>query len=140
MNEDKVRKKYSCWCVGTIYDPRELLGVCTVGPGIGRGVTSGIRADSRGFMSVCGLGVRVYGAWCMWAQSGYMARHMTTLDTITPRPIPRPAVLTPHSSLGSYIVPTDQHGSFCTLCPYSCASEKTSRSVTHPKLLQAKHA
>jgi hypothetical protein len=25
--------------VGTIYDPRELPGVSTVGPGIGRGVT-----------------------------------------------------------------------------------------------------
>ena len=32
------------------------------------------------------------------------------------RPIPGPAVLTPSSSLGSYIVPTDQHESFvCTL-------------------------
>jgi hypothetical protein len=31
---------------------------------------------------------------------------------VTPRPIPRPAVLTPGSSLGSYIVPTDQHESF----------------------------
>jgi hypothetical protein len=29
-----------------------------------------------------------------------------------PRPIPRPAVLTPGSSLGSYIVPTDQQESF----------------------------
>jgi hypothetical protein len=26
--------------VGTIYDPRELPGVSTVGPGIGRGVTT----------------------------------------------------------------------------------------------------
>jgi hypothetical protein len=33
-------------------------------------------------------------------------------DDVTPRPIPRPAVLTPGSSLGSYIVPTDQHESF----------------------------
>jgi hypothetical protein len=32
--------------------------------------------------------------------------------TVTPRPIPRPAVLTPGSSLGSYIVPTDQQKSF----------------------------
>jgi hypothetical protein len=31
---------------------------------------------------------------------------------VTPRPIPGPAVLTPGSSLGSYIVPTDQHESF----------------------------
>jgi hypothetical protein len=31
---------------------------------------------------------------------------------VTPRPIPGPAVLTPDSSLGSYIVPTNQHESF----------------------------
>jgi hypothetical protein len=31
---------------------------------------------------------------------------------VTPRPIPGPAVLTPGSSLGSYIVPTNQHESF----------------------------
>jgi hypothetical protein len=35
-----VRTKDSCWSVGTIYDPRELPGVSTAGPGIGRGVTS----------------------------------------------------------------------------------------------------
>jgi hypothetical protein len=47
MSEDKVHTKDSCWSVGTIYDPRELLGVSTAGLGIGRGVTSGIRADPR---------------------------------------------------------------------------------------------
>jgi hypothetical protein len=57
-----VCTKDPCWSVGTIYDPRELLGVSTVGPGIGQGVTSGIRADPRGFTGVCGLGVQVYGA------------------------------------------------------------------------------
>jgi hypothetical protein len=31
----------------------------------------------------CGLGVRVYGAWRMWAPSGYMTWHMTKLDTQT---------------------------------------------------------
>jgi hypothetical protein len=31
---------------------------------------------------------------------------------VTPHPIPGPAVLTSGSSLGSYIVPTDQHESF----------------------------
>jgi hypothetical protein len=35
-----VRTKDSCWSVGTIYDPRELPGVSTAGPRIGRGVTS----------------------------------------------------------------------------------------------------
>jgi hypothetical protein len=51
-----VRTKDSCWYVRTTYDPSELPGVSTVCLGIGRGVTSGIRADPRGFMSVCGLG------------------------------------------------------------------------------------
>jgi hypothetical protein len=36
---------------------------------IGRGVTSGIRADSRDFTGVCGLGGS--GIWRMWAWSGY---------------------------------------------------------------------
>jgi hypothetical protein len=43
MSEDKVRTKDSCWSVGTIYDPRELPGVSTAGPGIGRGVTTPLR-------------------------------------------------------------------------------------------------
>jgi hypothetical protein len=78
-----VRIKHSCWSVRTIYDPRELSGVSTASPGIGRGVTSGIRADPRGFTGVCGLGVWVYGAWHMWARSGHMAWYMTRLDTQT---------------------------------------------------------
>jgi hypothetical protein len=61
MSEDKVCKKPVLVCV-EIYDPRELPGVSTAGPGLGRGVTSGIRADNRGFTGVCGLGVWVYGA------------------------------------------------------------------------------
>jgi hypothetical protein len=36
----------------------------------------------------------------------------SALASVTPRPILGPAVLTPDSSLGSYIVPTDQHESF----------------------------
>jgi hypothetical protein len=58
-----VCTKDPCWCVGTIYDVSELLGVSTAGPGIGRGVTSGIRADPRGFTGVCGLGGS--GIWRM---------------------------------------------------------------------------
>jgi hypothetical protein len=58
-----VRIKDSCWSVGTIYDLRELLGVSTAGPGIGRDVTSGIRADPRGFTGVYGLGGS--GIWRM---------------------------------------------------------------------------
>jgi hypothetical protein len=45
----------SCWSMETIYDPRELIGVSTTGPRIGWSVTSGIRADPRGFTDVCGL-------------------------------------------------------------------------------------
>jgi hypothetical protein len=63
MSEDKVCTKDSCWSAGTIYDPRELPGVSIAGPRIGRGVTSGIRADPRGFTSMCGLGSS--GIWRM---------------------------------------------------------------------------
>jgi hypothetical protein len=63
MSEDKVRIKDSYWSVGTIYDPSELPGVSTAGPGFERGVTNGIRADPRGFTGVCGLGGS--GIWCM---------------------------------------------------------------------------
>jgi hypothetical protein len=45
MSEDKVCTKDLCWSMGIIYDPRELPGVRTASPGIGQGVTSGIRAD-----------------------------------------------------------------------------------------------
>jgi hypothetical protein len=75
-----VHTKDPCWSVGTIFDPRELLGVSTTGPWIGRGVTSGIRADPRDFTNLCGLGVRVYVTWRMWVQSGHMACHMMTLE------------------------------------------------------------
>jgi hypothetical protein len=34
MSEDKVRTKDPCWPMGTIYDPRELLGVSTADPGM----------------------------------------------------------------------------------------------------------
>jgi hypothetical protein len=40
LGEDKVCTKDSCWSVGMIYDPRELLGLSIAGPGIGWGVTS----------------------------------------------------------------------------------------------------
>jgi hypothetical protein len=36
MSEDKVHTKDSCWSLGIIYDPRELPGVSTVGPGLDR--------------------------------------------------------------------------------------------------------
>jgi hypothetical protein len=62
ISKDKVRTIDSCWSIRIIYDPRELPGVSTTGPRIERGVTSGIKADPRGFTGVCGLGVWVYGA------------------------------------------------------------------------------
>jgi hypothetical protein len=40
LSEDKVCTKDTCWSLGTIYDPRELPGVSTASPGIGRGVTA----------------------------------------------------------------------------------------------------
>jgi hypothetical protein len=49
--------------VGTIYHPKELPGVSTACQGIGRDVTSGIRADPQGFTGVCGLGG--LGIWRM---------------------------------------------------------------------------
>ena len=38
-------------------------------------------------------------------------RSLLLMD-VTPGPIPGPTVLTPASSLASYIIPTDQHESF----------------------------
>jgi hypothetical protein len=74
-----VRTKDLCWSVGTIYDLREIPGVSTTGPGIGRGVTSGIRADSRGFTSVCGLGGS--GIWRMAHVSPEWSHGMEYDDT-----------------------------------------------------------
>jgi hypothetical protein len=59
----KQKTRVGLW--GTIYDPKELPGVSTAGPEIGRRVTNGIRADPRGFIGVCGLGGS--GIWRMWA-------------------------------------------------------------------------
>jgi hypothetical protein len=39
MSEDKAHTKDSCWSVGNIYDPSELLGVSNADLGIGQGVT-----------------------------------------------------------------------------------------------------
>jgi hypothetical protein len=58
-----VHTEDPCWSVGTIYDPRDLPLVSTVGLGIGHGVTSGIKADPLGFTGVCGLGGS--GIWRM---------------------------------------------------------------------------
>jgi hypothetical protein len=76
-----VRTKDSCWSVETIYDPRELSGVSTTGPGMDGVLQVVSEPTLASFTGMCELGVRVYGAWRMWARSGHMAWHMTTLDT-----------------------------------------------------------
>jgi hypothetical protein len=72
-------------------------------------------------------------------QAVVLTSHDSALTGCNTPSTPGPAVLTPGSSLGSYIVPQTNVGLLCALCPHSCAPEKTSRSVTYPKLLQAKH-
>jgi hypothetical protein len=52
MSEDKVHTKDSGWSMETIYDPRELSGVSSAGPGIGRGVTHGVRFRTAAQCSV----------------------------------------------------------------------------------------
>jgi hypothetical protein len=53
------------------------------------------------------------------------------LRVVTPRPIPGPAVLTPGSSQGSYIVSTDQHESFVRTLS-SLMRTRENFSVGHP--------
>jgi hypothetical protein len=51
-------------------------------------------------------------------------RGSSLIPFVTPRPIPRPALLTPSICLGSYIVPIDQHESFVrTLSSLMCTRE-----------------
>jgi hypothetical protein len=59
------------------------------------------------------------------------SRGSTLIPLVTPRPILGSAVLTPGSSLRSYIVPTDNTSLLCTLCSHSYAPEKNF-SVGHP--------
>jgi hypothetical protein len=69
MSEDKVRTKDSCWSVGTIYDPRELQGVSTAGPGIGRGVTA-IFPDGDRVSRVSSSFFFNIVLWVIWLGSG----------------------------------------------------------------------
>jgi hypothetical protein len=58
---------------------------------------------------------------------------------LTPRRIPGPAVLTPVSSLGSYIVPTDQHeSSVRTLSSLMCTRENF--PIGHPSQIAPSQA
>jgi hypothetical protein len=60
-------------------------------------------------------------------------------DTVTPRPIPGPAVLTPGSSLGSYIVPSDQHESFVRTLS-SLIRTRENFSIGHPSQITPSQA
>jgi hypothetical protein len=67
------------------------------------------------------------------------SRGSALIPLVTPRPIHGPVVLTPSSSLGSNIVPTDQHGSFvCTLSSLMCTRE--SFPVGHPSQIAPSQA
>jgi hypothetical protein len=58
---------------------------------------------------------------------------------VTPRPIPGPAVLTPCSSLGSYIVPIDQHESFVRTLS-SLMRTRENFPVGHPSQIAQRQA
>jgi hypothetical protein len=75
-----VHKKDLCWSVGMIYDPRGLPGVSNVGTGVDEVLQMASERTSRFHGRVWARGS---GTWCMWAQSGHMAWHMTTLDIQT---------------------------------------------------------
>ena len=74
-------------------------------------------------------------------QSHYGRNCRTPLhwDHVIPCPIPGPAILTPGSSLGSYIVPIDQHESFVrTLSSFMRTQENF--SVDHPSQIAPSQA
>jgi hypothetical protein len=48
MSEDKVCTKDSCWSVGTIYDPRALLGVSTADLGVDEVLHCSTKKRERG--------------------------------------------------------------------------------------------
>jgi hypothetical protein len=58
---------------------------------------------------------------------------------ITPCPIPGPTILTPGSSLGSYIVPTDQHESFVRTLS-SLMRTRENFLVSHPSQIAPNQA
>jgi hypothetical protein len=66
-------------------------------------------------------------------------RGSALIPLVTPRPIPGPVILTPGSSLGSYIVSTDQHRSFVhTLSSLMCTRENF--PVGHPSQIAPSQA
>jgi hypothetical protein len=69
--------------MGMVYDSIGLSGVSTTNPGVDEVLQMISEPTLAVFTGVCGLGVQPYSAWRMWARSGHMAWHMTTLDTHT---------------------------------------------------------
>jgi hypothetical protein len=61
------------------------------------------------------------------------------IPLVTPRPITGPAILTPDSSLGPYIVPTDQHESFVRTLS-SLLSTRENFLVGHPSQISPSQA
>jgi hypothetical protein len=64
MSEDKVHIKDLYWSVGTTYDPRELPGVSTNGPGVD-GVLQVVSEPTLAVLLACvglGFGYMAHGA------------------------------------------------------------------------------
>jgi hypothetical protein len=61
-------------------------------------------------------------------------RGSALVPLVTPRPILRPAVLTPINSIGSYIILTDQHEPFVRSLSSPMRTRETFWSATHPKI------
>jgi hypothetical protein len=66
-------------------------------------------------------------------------RGSALIPLVTPRPILGPAILTPGSSLGSYIVPADQHESFVHTLS-SLMRTRENFSVGHPSQIAPSQA
>jgi hypothetical protein len=66
-------------------------------------------------------------------------RGSALIPLVTPRPIPGPAVLTPGSSLGSYVVPTDPHESFVRTLS-SLMPKRENFPVGHPSKIALSQA
>jgi hypothetical protein len=55
-----------CSFVGMVYDTRRLTGVSTTSLRVARVLHMVSNLAVTVFTGVCGLGVQVYGTWCMW--------------------------------------------------------------------------
>jgi hypothetical protein len=67
MSDEKVHTKDSCWSVGTIYDPRELLGVSTDGLDW-TGCYKWYQSRPSRFHGRVWVRVLGYDAWRMWTR------------------------------------------------------------------------